>query len=82
VELLELLELLALAFELDPPLLAVLARPLLVRDELDDDDFAAATWVAFTRRAPDRYGAGSTAVPFTRVSKCTCGPVQLPVQPT
>ncbi len=31
---------------------------------------------------PPRYGAGFCACPFTRVSKCRCGPVQLPVQPT
>ena len=31
---------------------------------------------------PFRYWRGSWALPFTRVSKCTCGPVQLPVQPT
>ena len=31
---------------------------------------------------PARYGAGSTAVPPRRTSKCTCGPVQLPVHPT
>jgi hypothetical protein len=31
---------------------------------------------------PFRYGAGSWASAFTRVSKCRWGPVQLPVQPT
>lgn len=31
---------------------------------------------------PPRYGRGSRAAPSTRVSKCRCGPVQLPVQPT
>ena len=34
------------------------------------------------RVLPPRYRCGSTASPFTRVSKCRCGPVQLPVQPT
>ena len=31
---------------------------------------------------PLRYCDGFCAWPFTRVSKCRCGPVQLPVQPT
>jgi hypothetical protein len=31
---------------------------------------------------PPRYWRGFWAVPFTRVSKWTCGPVQFPVQPT
>jgi hypothetical protein len=31
---------------------------------------------------PDRYGAGSTGVLWTRTSKCRCGPVHVPVQPT
>ena len=31
---------------------------------------------------PCRYPRGFCACPFTRVSKWTCGPVQLPVQPT
>ena len=35
-----------------------------------------------TVRLPCRYGLGSSAAPFWRTSKCTCGPVQLPVQPT
>lgn len=60
------------------------AARVLARDPPDDedDDFAATVCVARARLAPERYGAGSTGVPFTRVSKCTCGPVQLPVQPT
>jgi hypothetical protein len=49
-----------------------------VRTFADDDDECE----VFTRRDPDRYGAGSTGVPFTRVSKCTCGPVASPVMPT
>ncbi len=32
--------------------------------------------------APPRYCCGFCACPPTRVSKCRCGPVQLPVQPT
>jgi hypothetical protein len=52
-------------------------------DDFEDDDFAAAACVVtFACFDPERYGAGSTGVPFTRVSKWTCGPVQLPVQPT
>jgi hypothetical protein len=46
---------------------------------------ACASWscsVTLARRAPDRYGAGSVALPFTRVSKWTCGPLLLPVLPT
>jgi hypothetical protein len=35
-----------------------------------------------TVRWPLRYGAGSSAWPSRRTSKWTCGPVQLPVQPT
>jgi hypothetical protein len=31
---------------------------------------------------PRRYGRGSWARPSTRVSKCRCGPLQRPVQPT
>ena len=31
---------------------------------------------------PFRYGAGSCAAPLTRVSKCRCGPVASPVEPT
>jgi hypothetical protein len=52
---------------------------------LVDGDFAfaeLAVCVERVRFAPDRYGAGSTGVPFTRVSKCTCGPVASPVVPT
>ena len=45
---------------------------------------AALVWLAVAPgiEAPRRYGLGSRAVPPTRVSKCRCGPVQLPVQPT
>ena len=42
----------------------------------------AALRAAEARRAPLRYGIGFRGVPLTRTSKCTCGPVQLPVQPT
>ena len=42
---------------------------------------AGADW-PWTVLAPVRYGAGSVALPSSRTSKCTCGPVQLPVQPT
>jgi hypothetical protein len=75
-----------LALVLDPLLLAVRAWLDCFDDDADDDEDDepddAACVVTFARFDPDRYGAGSTAVPFTRVSKCTCGPVQLPVQPT
>ena len=48
----------------------------------DDDDDEAECAVTLARREPDRYGAGSVGRPFTRVSKCTCGPVASPVVPT
>jgi hypothetical protein len=46
------------------------------------DAFAAELADAGAFLLPFRYCAGSTAEPLRRTSKCTCGPVQLPVHPT
>jgi hypothetical protein len=48
----------------------------------EDEDATRVCTVTFARRDPDRYGAGSTGRPPTRVSKCTWGPVASPVVPT
>jgi hypothetical protein len=60
-----------------------------VEDELETDAVVARracveddACPAGVRLAPLRYGVGSTGRPFWRTSKCRCGPVQLPVQPT
>ena len=69
------------AVVVEPPVVALVALVGLVLAVV-----ALACWLVVVDapgiEAPPRYGFGSVAVPPTRVSKCRCGPVQLPVQPT